>query len=63
MAFRVCPWVAVPLMVGSAVLVGAAGAELATVAVWLAVAEAEPPALVPVTTARTVSPTSLAVRV
>jgi hypothetical protein len=45
--------------VGAAVLAGAIGA---TLAVWAVVAEVEPPALVAVTTALIVEPTSAEVR-
>ena len=58
---RVWPWTVEPLIAGSALLVGAlGGVAAATTAVGPEVAEPEPPALVAVTTARMVLPTSLA---
>ena len=66
-ALKAWPSVAVPLIVGNAVLAGAAGGggggacTAATVADAADVAAVEPPSLVAVTTTRTVSPTSLAV--
>ena len=53
----VCPWTVDPDTAGAAVF---DGAEVVTVAVAPELADADPPALVVVTTARIVSPTSLA---
>jgi hypothetical protein len=57
-AVSVCPWVAVPLIVGNDVLAGADTGAAATVAVVAEVAEAEPPESVAVTTTSIVLPTS-----
>ena len=65
-AVSVWPWVAVPLMLGAAELVGAAGgggADDPTVAVGCEDAAADPPSLVAVTATRAVWPTSPAARV
>ena len=61
-AVSVLPCVAVPEIVGAAVLVGTAGGGPLTTAVAAEVAEALPPPFVAVTTTSTVCPTSLAVK-
>ena len=57
LALHVCPWIEVPVIAGSAVLVGA-DPEAVTVAVWFDVALPEPLALVAVTVTRMVWSTS-----
>ena len=59
-AVSVWPWVAVPLIAGAAVLVGAGWGAMT--AVWEEVEGVDPPLLLAVTTTRTVWPTSVPVR-